>query len=85
MIFANIHLMAISILKVVVIVLMLCWLLFWKAYSVWTAARNGHKKWFIALIVLNTLSILDIFYVFYVVKKKPMDLINTIKRFFKFK
>lgn len=80
-----IHPMAISIIKIIVIVLMLSWLLFWKGYSAWTAARNGHKKWFIALVILNTLSILDIFYVFYVAHKKPEDIINAIKRALKFK
>lgn len=77
--------MAISIIKIIVIVLMLAWLLFWKGYSVWTAARNGQKKWFIALIVLNTLSILDIFYVFYVAHKKPEDIKNAVVRAFTFK
>jgi patatin-like phospholipase/acyl hydrolase len=71
--------MAISILKIMILVIVLMWVLFWKGYSVWTAARNGQKRWFIALIILNTLSILDIIYIFYVANKTPEDIKNVLK------
>ncbi len=45
------------------------WVLPWKGYAMWHAARLSHKKWFIALLVLNTLAILDIIYIFFVAKK----------------
>ncbi len=44
-------------------VLML-WSLFWKGMSLWKAGRNGHKWWFIALLVVNTAGILDILYIY---------------------
>lgn len=46
------------------------WTLPWKGVALWKAARNGHKKWFIALLVLNTLAILEIIYIFYFSKPK---------------
>lgn len=49
------------------------WTLAWKCYSTWLAARRGDKVWFAFLIVLNTLGILDMIYVFGVVKKKVSD------------
>jgi methionyl-tRNA synthetase len=45
------------------------WSIIWKLYAVWMAARHNHKKWFVALIILNTLGILEIIYVFYIAKK----------------
>lgn len=61
-------------------VLIVIWVLFWKGYAVWTAARMGHKRWFIALIVLNTFSILDIFYVFQIAKKNISDIKSIFKK-----
>jgi len=46
------------------------WVLPWKGYALWTASRNSHKKWFIVLLVVNTLAILDIIYIFFISKKK---------------
>ncbi len=62
------------------LVLIVIWVLFWKGYAVWTAARMGHKRWFIALIVLNTFSILDIYYLFKVANKKMSDIKAIFKR-----
>ncbi|MEA3399413.1 MAG: DUF5652 family protein [Patescibacteria group bacterium] len=53
---------------------MIFWVLPWKAYALWTAAKKGHKRWFIALILLNTFAILDIFYIFYIAKKNFKDI-----------
>ena len=44
--------------------LTLLWVLPWKGVALWKAARNSHKKWFIALLLLNTLAILEIIYIF---------------------
>lgn len=38
------------------------WTLPWKAYAMWTAARKGHKIWFVAFLVVNTVAILEIAY-----------------------
>ena len=45
------------------------WVLPWKGVALWKAARNSHKKWFIAIFLLNTLSILEILYIFIFSKK----------------
>jgi len=50
--------------------LTLLWVLPWKGVALWKAARNGHKKWFIALLVINTMAVLEIVYVFYFSKPK---------------
>lgn len=38
------------------------WTLIIKGYALWHAARNGQKGWFIALLIVNTLGILEIMY-----------------------
>ncbi len=50
--------------------LLLLWSLPWKGYSLWTAARRQDKWWFIALLIINTVGILEIFYIFAIAKKK---------------
>lgn len=39
------------------------WELVWKGIALWKAARNGHKYWYIAILILNTVGILPIVYV----------------------
>jgi len=52
------------------LLLSLLWVLPWKGVALWKAAGNAHKKWFIALFLLNTLAVLEIIYIFYFSKKK---------------
>ena len=49
-----------------IIFLTALWVLPWKGVALWKAARLSHKKWFIAMLVLNTLAILEIVYIFWV-------------------
>lgn len=46
------------------IVLAVLWQLPWKGYALWKSARKGHKIWFIVLLVVNTMAILEILYIF---------------------
>ena len=53
-----------------VFVLIVAWTLYWKGMALWTSARNKEKWWFIALLVINTLGILEILYIYVFSKKK---------------
>jgi len=53
-----------------IIPLLLLWTLPWKGVALWRASRSGQKKWFIALLVINALAILDIVYIFFFSKKE---------------
>ncbi len=44
--------------------LLLLWVLPWKGVALWKAAHKNHKPWFIALLIVNTLAILEILYIF---------------------
>lgn len=57
-----------------VLLLILAWTLPWKGVALWKAAKNGDKWWFIALLVVNTLAILEIIYIFIFTKKKTNNI-----------
>lgn len=46
------------------------WSLVWKGLALWKAAREGSKPWFVALLIINTLGILEILYLF-VFSRRP--------------
>jgi methionyl-tRNA synthetase len=46
------------------------WSLSWKGIALWKAAKNRSMPWFIALLLLNTVGILEIVYIFFFSKKK---------------
>lgn len=45
------------------------WAIPWKIYAVWIACKRDQKKWFVLLLLINTVGILEIIYVFKVAKK----------------
>ena len=40
-----------------------------KGYSLWTAAKRDEKWWFIILLVINTMGILELIYLYFVANK----------------
>jgi len=56
-----------------ILLLIALWTLPWKAKALWKSAKNSQKGWFIALLILNTLAILEIVYIFYFSKKKKFE------------
>jgi hypothetical protein len=57
----------------IILTILAIWAIPWKIYAVWLACKHNHKKWFVALVILNTVGILEIFYIFYILKKKWVD------------
>ncbi len=45
--------------------LLYLWVIPWKAWALWIAARKGNRVWFAALLVICTMAILDILYIFF--------------------
>jgi len=50
--------------------IVLIWSVAWKGLALWKAARNSDKVWYVLLLVVNTLGILEILYFFYFSKKQ---------------
>lgn len=40
------------------------WSLVWKGFALWRAARTGEKWWFMAFLVINTVGLLELLYLF---------------------
>jgi len=68
-----------------VFIVLIIWALLWKGYALWTAAKNNQKGWFIALLVINTVGILEIIYIFFIVKKSWNEVKGAFIDFVSFK
>lgn len=51
-------------------ILSLIWSLAWKGFALWRAAREGSRGWYVALLVINTLGVLEILYLYVFSTKK---------------
>lgn len=56
------------------LIVLLVWTLVWKGLALWHSAKRGDSLWFVVLLVVNTIGILDILYLFLVAKKRMKDL-----------
>lgn len=46
------------------LIILMVWSIIWKGLALWKSARASHKAWFIAMLILNTVGILEILYIF---------------------
>lgn len=51
-------------------ILLALWTLPWKGVALWKAARLKQKVWFVILLCVNSLAIVEIIYIFLVARKK---------------
>jgi hypothetical protein len=51
------------------VVVLALWTIPWTGVALWKSARKGSQGWFVALLLLNTLAILEILYIFVFSKK----------------
>jgi len=51
-------------------ILVALWTLPWKGVALWKAAKRGDKRWFIVLLVVNTLALLEIIYIYWFANKE---------------
>lgn len=58
------------------VLIFILWSVVWKGLALWHAARRGEYWWFVALLVINTLGILEIIYLFFVAKLQFHDLFS---------
>ncbi len=49
------------------------WTLPWKGWALWRSARRNEQKWFIALLLINTLGLLEILYIFKFSEKETAE------------
>lgn len=59
---------------ILVLLVAVVWSLFWKGLALWHSARKRHPWWFVIMLFVNTLGILEIIYLFGVEKVKTEKL-----------
>ena len=59
---------------------LMIWSLFWKGLSLWRAGRSNQLYWFIALLVINTMGILEFVYLVAFAKDKLSFSTKTKRR-----
>lgn len=61
------------------IALGVAWTLAWKGLALWRAAELRQKPWFIAILLVNTLGILEMLYLFFIAKKYEVEIVDETK------
>lgn len=54
----------------VLLIVLVVWSLIWKGFALWRAASRGDKVWFIVLMILNTVGLLEILYLYVFSKRE---------------
>lgn len=52
------------------LVIALIWSFIWKGIALWKSARNNQKAWYVVMLIVNTLGILEILYIYFFQKKR---------------
>ena len=59
------------------LVIIILWSIFWKGLALWHSAQRGQPWWFVVILVVNTFGILEIMYLFFVLKLKFSQLFEA--------
>lgn len=46
------------------LIILTVWSIFWKGWALWESGRRNQKIWFVVMLVVNTVGILEILYIF---------------------
>ncbi|GEM_PF-515011 len=57
----------------ILMAVLILWSIPWKGVALWRAAKRGQTVWFIAFLILNTVGLLEILYIFIFSKMKDME------------
>ena len=57
--------------------IILIWSLVWKGLALWRSAELRQKYWFIAILIVNSLGILEIIYLFLIARKYKVEVIEN--------
>ena len=62
--------MTIPLIIILLLIPLIIWEAIWKGIGMWKAARNGQLGWFIAILIINSIGILPIAYLYFFQKKQ---------------
>ena len=64
---------------VIILLLLAVWEAVWKGIALWYSARHNHKRWFICLVIFNTVGILPIIYLLWFKPKEKNENIVRVE------
>jgi len=53
----------------ILLLIILLWNVVWKGLALWKSARNNQMYWFFALLIINTIGVLEIIYLVFFQKE----------------
>jgi hypothetical protein len=53
------------------------WTFIWKGFALWRSSELRQKYWFIAILLLNTVGILEIVYLFLVARNYKVEIVEV--------
>jgi len=62
--------------ELIIIIIAIIWTLPWKGFALWKSARKGNSGWFIFFLLINTLAIFEILYIFIFSERKEKEKIS---------
>ncbi|MFH1430853.1 MAG: DUF5652 family protein [Nanoarchaeota archaeon] len=63
-----------------ILMIVIVWSLAWKGLALWKSARRKSPIWFVILLVVNTIGILEILYIFLFSELKFEDKKEKVKK-----
>lgn len=64
-------------LGLILIVVLVVWTVAIKGVALWKSARNGHTAWFVVLLLVNTIGILELIYLLGFAKKRATPVVSS--------
>ena len=61
-----------------VVILLVIWTITWKGLALWKSAQNKDKFWFIIMLIVNTMGILEIIYLILNRESRKPQIINPL-------
>jgi hypothetical protein len=58
------------------LLILIVWSVFWKGLALWHSGYRRQGWWFVVLLIVNTVGILEIVYLFGILKLKPSELFS---------
>jgi len=64
---------------VFLLVIAMVWSIIWKGVALWKSARYGQKAWFVVLMIVNTVGVLEILYLAFFQKRPVQRIMRPVK------
>jgi len=65
--------------QIVLMSVLAAWTLAWKGASLWHAAKDDSRPWFVVLLLSNTVGVLDAFYIFRVSRTRKLAMEDALR------